>query len=113
MTDFASLLAADRGQKARAIHLVDKASFADWVKGRGAEDTALLKAHGFDGKTGYAHVILPRGRDIEVVGAVADVSALSPWCLARLAEVLPEGTYKLAEGEPGKAMLGWLLAQHG
>jgi leucyl aminopeptidase len=25
---------------------------------------------------------------------------------------LPEGTYKLSNGEPGKAALGWLLAQH-
>jgi hypothetical protein len=28
MTDFTALLVADKGQKARAIHLVDKASFA-------------------------------------------------------------------------------------
>jgi leucyl aminopeptidase len=40
------------------------------------------------------------------------VDALSPWCLATLAEKLPEGTYKLAGGEPGIAALGWLLAQH-
>jgi leucyl aminopeptidase len=112
MTDFASLLVADRGQKARPIHLVDKASFVDWLKGRSAEDRALLEAHRFDGQAAHAHVILPRGGDIEVVGTVADASALSPWCLARLAETLPEGTYKLAHGEPGKAALGWLLAQH-
>ncbi len=37
---------------------------------------------------------------------------LSPWCLAKLAESLPEGAYKLAQGEPGPATLGWLLAQH-
>ena len=112
MTEFAALLIADRRQKAHPIHLVDKGSFSDWVKKRGAEDRALIEAHRFDGKTGYASVILPRGGDLEVVSAVADASALSPWCLARLAETLPEGTYKLAQGEPGKAALGWLLAQH-
>src|SRR6476659_8189168 len=112
MTDFASLLVADRGQKARLIHVVDKASFADWLKGRSAEDRALVEAHRFDGKSAFAHVILPHGGDLDVVNAVADVSALTPWCLARLAETLPEGTYKLAAGEPGKAALGWLLAQH-
>jgi leucyl aminopeptidase len=112
MTDFASLLLPDRGRKARAIHLVDKAGFADWAKGRSAEDRALLDAHRFDGKTGFAFVILPRGGDIEVVSAVADAASLSPWCLARLGEALPEGTYKLAQGEPGKAALGWLLSQH-
>jgi len=113
MTDFAPLLVADRGQKAHAIHLVDKDSFADWVKSRPAEDRVLLEAHRFDGKTGYAWLILPRGgKDFEVVSAVADVKALSPWCLAKLPEVLPEGNYRLAEGAPGKAALGWLLAQH-
>ena len=112
MTDFAPLLVADRGQDARPIHLVDKASFEDWVKARPAEDRALLEAHRFDGKTGYASVILPRGRDFEVVAAVANTGALSPWCLAKLADVLPEGSYRLATGAPGKAALGWLLAQH-
>jgi leucyl aminopeptidase len=112
MTDFAPLLAADRGQKARPIHLVDKGSFDTWVKGRPAEDRALLEAHRFEGKKGFAFVLLPRGGDFEVVSAVANAASLSPWCLAKLGESLPEGAYKLAEGEPGKAALGWLLAQH-
>jgi leucyl aminopeptidase len=112
MTDFATLLVADRGQKARPIHLVDKDSFEAWAKLRPAEDRALLEAHGFDGKTGFAYVILPRGGNFEVVSAVKNASELSPWCLAKLGETLPEGAYKLAEGEPGKAALGWLLAQH-
>jgi leucyl aminopeptidase len=66
----------------------------------------------FDGKTPHAFALLPRGGEFEVVGAVKSAGALSPWCLARLAETLPEGTYKLASGEPGKAALGWLLGQH-
>lgn len=112
MTDFASLLAADRGQSARVIHLVDKDGFADWLKKRPAEDRALLEAQRFDAKTGYAFALLPRGNEFEVVSAVKTANSLSPWCLAKLAESLPEGTYKLAKGEPGKAALGWLLAQH-
>jgi leucyl aminopeptidase len=112
MTDFASLLVADRGQKARPIHLVDKNSFDEWMKRRPAEDRALLEAHRFDGKKGFAFALLPRGGDFEVASAVKDAGSLSPWCLAKLGESLPEGTYKLAEGEPGKAALGWLLAQH-
>ena len=113
MTDFSSLLVADRGQKAHPIHLVDKAGFEAWSKTRPAEDRALLKAHRFDGKTGFAFVILPRGNDaFQIVSSVADAGDLSPWCLAKLAESLPEGTYKLAHGEPGPAALGWLLAQH-
>jgi leucyl aminopeptidase len=112
MTDFASLLVADRGQKARLIHLVDNGAFDAWVKGRPPEDRALIEAHRFDGKTGFAFVLLPRGSEFEVVTAVKDVAGLSPWCLAKLAESLPAGTYKLSDGEPGKAALGWLLAQH-
>ena len=112
MTDFASLLSADRGQKARPIHLVDKSSFEAWLKKRPAEDRALLEAMRFDAKTAYAFVILPRGGDFEVVSAVKNAAELSPWCLAKLGEALPEGSYKLAAGEPGKAALGWLLAQH-
>ncbi len=112
MTDFATLLVVDRAQSARPIHLVDKKSFDAWLKKRPAEDRALLEAQRFDGKTGFAFALLPRGGDFEVVSAVKSVKELSPWCLAKLAESLPEGTYKLADGEPGKAALGWLLGQH-
>jgi leucyl aminopeptidase len=113
MTDFSELLVTDRGQKATIIHLVDKGSFEDWAKSRPAEDRALLKAHRFEGKSAHASVMLPKGaNEFEVVGTVADAAKLSPWCLARLAETLPEGTYRLASAEPGPAALGWLLAQH-
>ncbi|MFL6752044.1 MAG: leucyl aminopeptidase family protein [Sphingomicrobium sp.] len=112
MTDFTTLLAADRGEKTRPIYLVDKASFETWAKTRPAGDRALLEAHRFDGKTSFAFVLLPRGGDFEVVSAVKNAAELSPWCLAKLGQSLPDGTYKLAEGEPGKAMLGWLLSQH-
>lgn len=112
MTDFASLLVADRGQKAHPIHLVDKDSFAGWLKTRPAEDRALIEANRFDGKTCHAAVILPRGKDFEVVTAVADAGGLSPWCLAKLPDVLPQGSYRSADGAAGKAALGWLLAQH-
>ena len=112
MTDFASLLVPDRGQKAHLIHLVDKGSFEAWAKGRSPEDRALIEAHRFDGKTGFAFVLLPRGNGFELVSAVKNAAELSPWCLAKLAESLPEGTYRVADGEPGKAALGWLLAQH-
>jgi len=112
MTDFSALLAADRSQAARPIHLVDKDSFQGWLKKRPAEDRALLAAQRFDGKTGFAFALLPRGGEFEVVSTVKAVKELSPWCLARLAESLPEGTYRLAQGSPAKAGLGWLLGQH-
>ena len=112
MTDFASLLCADRGQEARLIHLVDKRTFEAWLTKRPPEDKALLEAHRFDGKTHFGFVLLPRGGDFEVVSAVKNGERLSPWCLAKLAESLPEGIYKVAGTQPGEAMLGWLLGQH-
>jgi leucyl aminopeptidase len=112
MTDLSSLIVPDRGQAARPIHLVDKDSFGAWLKTRPAEDRALLDAQCFDGKKAYAFAILPRGSDFEVVSTANSVSNLASWCLAALAEKLPEGSYKLAGSEAGKAALGWLLAQH-
>jgi len=114
MTDFASLLQADRGGPAHAIHLVDKDSFGGWAKRQGAARRVLLDAARFEGKNGFQYLILPaaQGNEWEVVSTVAKVSELSPWCLAKLGEALPEGSYRLAEGDPGPAMLGWLLGQH-
>ena len=112
MTDFTSLLVPDRGQQARTIHLVDKSNFEDWAKRRGADDRVLLEAHRFDAKKPASFVLLPRGGDFDLVAAVKSSGDLSPWCLARLAQSLPEGLYRLAESEPGAAALGWLLAQH-
>jgi leucyl aminopeptidase len=114
VTDFASLLQPDRGGPAHAVHLVDKGSFADWAKNQSAARRALLAAARFEGKTGFQFLILPgmRDDDWEVVSTVANVAELSPWCLAKLGEALPEGRYRLADGDPGPAMLGWMLGQH-
>ncbi|HET9335343.1 MAG TPA: leucyl aminopeptidase family protein [Sphingomicrobium sp.] len=114
MTDFAPLLQPDRGGPAHAIHLVDKESFADWAKKQSASRRYLLEAARFEGKTGFQFAILPaaQGNGWEVVSTVANIAELSPWCLARLGEALPEGSYRLADGDPGPAMLGWLLGQH-
>ena len=114
MTDFASLLQPDRGGSAHAVHLVDKAGFEAWLKARSPAHRALLAAHRFDGKTPYQFAILPAdGSDgFEVVATVANAGELSPWCLAKLGESLPEGTYRLAGAEPGIAAFGWLVGQH-
>lgn len=114
MTDFASLLQPDRGGPARLIHLVDKTSFSEWAKRQSAARRQLLEAARFEGKTAFQFAILPgsQGHEWEAVSTVANVAELSPWCLAKLSEALPEGTYRLAEGDPGQAMLGWLLSQH-
>ena len=114
MTDFSTLLHPDRGEEAHAIHLVDKAGFSDWLDKQSGTRRALLEAQRFTGKTPYQFAILPGegGEAHAVVATVAKVDALSPWCLARLGDALGAGRYRLAEGSPGPAALGWLLAQH-
>ena len=113
MTDFASLLCPDRGQPARIIHLVDKASFEGWAKRQPPARRALLEAMRFDGKNAYQYALLPsEGGGHDVVTTVANVEELSPWCLAKLGEALPTGTYRLTKGTPGIAALGWMLGQH-
>ena len=114
MTDFASLLQPDRGGPAHAVHLVDKDNFEPWLKQQPAGRRALLAALRFDGKTAYQFAILPgdTAERFDVVSTVKNANELSPWCLARLGEALPEGSYRLAEGDPGVAAFGWLVGQH-
>ena len=111
MADKTPLIQPDRGQEAIAIHLVRKDGFADWSKALSSGQRAALAAQKFDGG-GYQVVIVPNGDSWFVVGGVANPEGLSSWCLAKLAEVLPEGTYRLASGEPGPAVHGWLTAQY-
>ena len=113
MTDFASLILADRAQPAHPLHLVDKNSFEDWLKEQPERTRAAITAQRFKGK-GYELAILPGdgAEDWSVVLGVADVGELSPWCLAKAGGNLPDGQYRLGNGALGPAPLGWLLAQH-
>ncbi|AUW60344.1 aminopeptidase [Sphingobium sp. SCG-1] len=113
MTDFAELLKPDNGQPARSIHLVDTSSFPGWLNAQPERARTAVAAQKFSGK-GFEHAILPgdAADDWSVVAGVADVGTLSSWCLAKLAEVLPAGTYRLHDRRPGAAALGWLTAQY-
>ena len=107
------MLQPDKGQAARTIHMVDKVGYDAWLSAQPERARAAVAAQRL--KTdGYAHAILPGdgADDWSVVTIVADVDAPSSWCLAKLAEVLPPGTYRLADREPGPAMFGWATAQH-
>ncbi|WP_420145082.1 leucyl aminopeptidase family protein [Sphingobium sp.] len=113
MTDYSDLLKADNQKPARSIHLVDAKGYDAWLGDRPAAVRALLMAQKFRGHA-HEHAILPgeKGDDWSVIAGVAVRDALGPWCLARLAETLPEGSYRLTEGGPGAAALGWLTAQY-
>lgn len=106
-----TLIQPDRGQAATALHLVDKASFAAWQKARSPGQRAILAAQKFEGTAGEV-AILPDGDGWFAAGGVADGAGLTSWCLAKLAETLPGGTYRLAEGEAGKALHGWVTGQY-
>jgi leucyl aminopeptidase len=111
MTEKHPLIQPDRGQDAIALHLVDKAGLDDFLKALPAPQRAALAAQKFEAD-GYQHAILPDGEGWSAVAGVADTANLSSWCMARLAEVLPAGTYRRAEGEPGPALFGWVTAQY-
>lgn len=111
MTDRQALIQPDRGQPATALHLVDKATLADFLKGLNAGQRAALSAQKFEGG-GYEHAIVPDGDSWFAVAGVANVNDLSSWCMAKLADMLPGGTYRRAGGEPGKALHGWITGQY-
>ena len=111
MTDRQALIQPDRGQPATALHLVDKATLPDFLKGLNAGQRAALSAQKFEGG-GYEHAIVPDGDAWFAVAGVANIDDLSSWCMAKLADVLPGGTYRRAGGEPGKALHGWITGQY-
>ena len=45
-----------------------------------------------------------RQSSVDLVSGVANPDSLSSWCMARLAEVLPAGTYRRAGGEPAQKL---------
>jgi len=112
MTDLAPLLKPDQGQPAILLQVVDKKGFEEWLKAQPARVRQAAQAQGFKAE-GFQVAILPGERDSwSAALGVASADELSPWCLARAAENLPEGTYRVAGRGPGPAVLGWLLGQY-
>ncbi len=111
MADLSTLLQPDKGQPATSLHLVDKAGFEDWLKGQPERARQSVTAQGFKAE-GFQLAILAGEKGWSAVLGVADVKELSPWCLAKAAETLPGGTYRVAGRGPGLAVLGWMLGQY-
>lgn len=111
MSEAKALIRPDRGEDAIALHLVNKDGFEAFAKGLSPGQRAALAAQKFEGG-GYSQAIVPDGDSFFVVGGVANPENLSSWCLAKLAEELPEGVYRLVGADPGPAMFGWITAQH-
>lgn len=113
MTDYSTLIQPDKGQPARTIHLVGEDGYLDWLKARTPRERAALTAARYK-PAPFAYAILPgeEAEDWSVVSGLGTGATLTSWGLATLAEKLPEGSYRLAEGEPGKALFGWLTGQY-
>lgn len=113
MSTFESLLQADRGQPARTIHLTDPRHFDTWLSAQPPRVRAAAQGQKLKGAANSV-AILPgeQPEDWFAVGVVANVERLTPWCLAKLAETLPEGSYRIEGRDPGAAAYGWLMAQY-
>ncbi|MGN6278666.1 MAG: leucyl aminopeptidase family protein [Sphingomonas sp.] len=112
MTDFSALLNADKGQPARTLHVVHPDDWAEWLAAQPPRVRATAAAHRLTGKPGNAAILPGDKADDWTALLVCDDPDGSPWKIASRATALPEGTYRLAAGDPGAGALGWLLAQH-
>ncbi len=110
--DLAALLQPDKGQPATPLILIDKKGFEAWLQGQPDRVRHAVAAQGFKGD-GYQLAILPGAQaEWSALLGVANADELSPWCLAKAADSLPEGAYRLEGRSPGQAALGWLLGQY-
>ena len=112
MTDLSQLLQPDRGQPARTIHLVLPGQWAEWLKAQPPRVRAAIAANKVTGKAGNRAILPGETADDWSMLLVCDEPESSPFRIASLSEQLPEGSYRLANGDPGAAMLGWVLAQY-
>jgi leucyl aminopeptidase len=113
MTDLSNLLQPDKGQPAVPLHLVDKKGFEAWLKALPERARTAVAVQGFRAE-GYQFAVLPGDQASEWSAAlgVANVDDPSVWCLSKAADLLPEGSYRVADRSPGPAVLGWLLGQY-
>lgn len=111
MTDFPALYTVDRGQPANVLHLIRQEAYESWLAGQPERVRAGLEIALFTGKAGQ-FAILPGEKPGVWAAAVGVPEEATPWDLAGAVPRLPEGSYRLAEGAPGAAALGWLLAHH-
>jgi len=109
---FSDFLQPDRGQDARTIQLVEAGELDTWLKALPPRARAAAGAYRFGAKPGELVILPGEGAERWTVAiGVKDRAKLGPWDLAKAAETLSEGSYRL-EGDAGPALLGWLLAQH-
>jgi len=107
---FENLIQPDRGQPATTLVAIDKSGLEAWLTSQPERIRDAVSAQGFKGEAGQL-AIVPGDEWSAIIGAAA-ADQLGPWCLAKAAEALPEGTYRLTGRSPGAAALGWLLGHY-
>ena len=108
--DFSQLLLPDNGQPAHSIEVVAPDTAEAWIAAQSPRARASLAAQRFTGKAGNLATLAEDSGEWRAVLVIADPA--SPWALAKVADALPEGCYRLT-GDPLEAPgLGWLLAQY-
>jgi leucyl aminopeptidase len=113
MTDYSNLIQPDSGQAAIDIEIVAKEGFDAWLAGQPSPIRTAAIAQKFDGGVGdFAIMHIHGSDDWKAALVVADATRLDHWALAKAADALPEGTYRLSGAETGDALLGWLLGQY-
>ena len=108
-----NLIQPDNAQAATPIHVTDKACFETWLAQQSDSARAAIKAQKFEGNANDL-AILPGDKpgDWSVVAGVSDMAVPGVWHLAKAAESLPEGTYRLVDYDASDAMVGWILGQY-
>jgi leucyl aminopeptidase len=108
-----NLIQPDNEQAATLIHITDKSRFETWLALQSDAARTAIKAQKFEGNANDI-AILPGDKPGEwsVVAGVSDAAEPGVWHLAKAADSLPEGTYRLADYDAGDAMLGWILGQY-
>lgn len=111
MTDFSSLLQADRGQTAHVVHCIRKDGFTEWAAQQPERVRVAAAAADFTAKPGqFALVGGTKSDDWSALVGVPEQP--TPWDLAPAAARLPEGLYRISDPAHSAGLLGWLLAQH-
>jgi leucyl aminopeptidase len=111
VTDYSQYFQVDRGQAARSITIVSLHGLEEWLSAQSERVRTAISANRFAAKSGE-HIIIPGDAADEWSVVMGAADHPSVWDLAAVAAKLPEGTYRLTEGAPGPAALGWLLAHH-
>ncbi|MBL0924856.1 MAG: leucyl aminopeptidase family protein [Sphingomonadaceae bacterium] len=113
MMRYDDLIQPDNGQAAIPVHLVDKVGFDGWLSTQSDAVRGAVRAQKFEASANDI-AILPGEKpgDWAAVAGVADAAKLSVWNLAKAADALPEGIYRLIDADAGEAMLGWMLGQY-